>query len=164
MYKTFLNMDFLLLLRKHYGAAGCLTCAFLAQLSQIPRESEPQNNKNAFSHSSHPTGWKSNVKVFQRLWVGFFWLLPLLVSLSIPWPGSTSPVSASMVPSPPPLYFHLIKMLTSAKTLLGYPGWTLFSRVLNNLSYADDTTLMAESEEELKNLVMKVKEESEKLA
>ena len=55
-------------------------------------------------------------------------------------------------------------MLTSAKTLLGYPGWTLFSRVLNNLSYADDTTLMAESEEELKNLVMKVKEESEKLA
>ena len=55
-------------------------------------------------------------------------------------------------------------MPTSAKTLLGYPGWTLFSRVLNNLSYADDTTLMAESEEELKNLVMKVKEESEKLA
>ena len=34
---------------------------------------------------------------------------------------------------------------------------------LNNLSYADDTTLMAESEEELKNLLMKVKEESEKV-
>ena len=34
----------------------------------------------------------------------------------------------------------------------------------NNLRYADDTTLMAESEEELKNLLMKVKEESEKLA
>ena len=32
----------------------------------------------------------------------------------------------------------------------------------NNLKYADDTTLMAESEEELKNLLMKVKEESEK--
>ena len=34
---------------------------------------------------------------------------------------------------------------------------------MNNLRYADDTTLMAESEEELKNLLMKVKEESEKL-
>ena len=33
----------------------------------------------------------------------------------------------------------------------------------NNLSYADDTTLMAESEEELKSLLMKVKEESEKV-
>ena len=35
---------------------------------------------------------------------------------------------------------------------------------LNNLRYADDTTLMTESEEELKSLLMKVKEESEKLA
>ena len=34
----------------------------------------------------------------------------------------------------------------------------------NNVRYADDTTLMAESEEELKSLLMKVKEESEKLA
>ena len=39
-------------------------------------------------------------------------------------------------------------------------GW----RMINNLRYADDTTLMAESEEELKSLLMKVKEESEKLA
>ena len=37
-------------------------------------------------------------------------------------------------------------------------------RNLNNLRYADDTTLMAESEKELKSLLMKVKEESEKLA
>ena len=37
-------------------------------------------------------------------------------------------------------------------------------RNLNNLRYADDTTLMAESEEELKNLLMKVKVESKKLA
>ena len=35
-------------------------------------------------------------------------------------------------------------------------------RNMNNLRYADDTTLMAESEEELKSLLMKVKEESEK--
>ena len=37
-------------------------------------------------------------------------------------------------------------------------------RNINNLRYADDTTNMAESEEELKSLLMKVKEESEKLA
>ena len=36
-------------------------------------------------------------------------------------------------------------------------------RTINNLRYADDTTRMAESEEELKNLLMKVKEESEKV-
>ena len=37
------------------------------------------------------------------------------------------------------------------------------SRNINNLRYADDTTLMAESEKELKSLLMKVKEESEKV-
>ena len=37
-------------------------------------------------------------------------------------------------------------------------------RNINNLRYADDTTLMAESEEELKSLLMRVKEETEKLA
>ena len=40
--------------------------------------------------------------------------------------------------------------------------WTA-GRNINNLRYADDTTLMTESEEELKSLLMKVKEESEKL-
>ena len=50
------------------------------------------------------------------------------------------------------------------------PGWVkhkLESRLpgdINNFIYADDTTLMAESEEELKSLLMKVKEESEKAA
>ena len=39
----------------------------------------------------------------------------------------------------------------------------LSGRNINNLRYADDTTLMAESEEELKSLLMKVKEESEKV-
>ena len=37
-------------------------------------------------------------------------------------------------------------------------------RNINNLRYADDTTIMAESKEELKNLLMKMKEENEKLA
>ena len=43
-------------------------------------------------------------------------------------------------------------------------GIKMAGRNINNLIYADDTTLMAESEEELKSLLMKVKEESEKLA
>ena len=42
-------------------------------------------------------------------------------------------------------------------------GIKIAGRNINNLRYADDTILMAESEEELKNLLMKVKEESEKL-
>ena len=41
-------------------------------------------------------------------------------------------------------------------------GIKITGRNINNLRYADDTTLMAESEEELKNLLMKVKQESEK--
>ena len=49
------------------------------------------------------------------------------------------------------------------------PAWwsttEIFARRnINNLRYADDTTFMAESEEELKSLLMKVKEESKKLA
>ena len=42
-------------------------------------------------------------------------------------------------------------------------GIKIAGRQVNNLRYADDTTLMAESEEELKSLLMKVKEESEKV-
>ena len=42
-------------------------------------------------------------------------------------------------------------------------GIKIARRNINNLRYADDTTLMAESEEELKNFLMKVKEESEKI-
>jgi len=46
------------------------------------------------------------------------------------------------------------------------PGWVnhkIAGKNINNLRYADDTTLMAESKEELKSLLMKVKEESEKV-
>ena len=42
-------------------------------------------------------------------------------------------------------------------------GVKISGRNINNLRYADDTTLMAESEEELKSLLMKVKEKSEKV-
>ena len=42
-------------------------------------------------------------------------------------------------------------------------GIKISGRIITNLRYTDDTTLMAESEEELKSLLMKVKEESEKV-
>ena len=46
--------------------------------------------------------------------------------------------------------------------MLGWRKYKLESRLPGNLRYADDTTLMAESKEELKSLLLKVKEESEK--
>ena len=69
------------------------------------------------------------------------------------------------------IYCHLAYLTYMQNTSCEMPGWMkhkLESRLLreisitNNLRYADDTTLMAESKEELKSLLMKVKEESEK--
>ena len=58
-------------------------------------------------------------------------------------------------------------MQSTSRETLGWRKHKLESRLLgeiiNNLRYADDTTLMAESEEELKSLLMKVKAESEKV-
>ena len=57
-------------------------------------------------------------------------------------------------------------MQTTSWETLGWKKHKLESRLLgsiNNLSYAEDTTLMAKSEEELKSLLIKVKEESEKV-
>ena len=63
---------------------------------------------------------------------------------------------------------YLTYMQSTSCKMLGWMKHKLESRVLgeisiNNLRYADDTTLMAESEEELKSLLMKVKEECEKV-
>ena len=66
------------------------------------------------------------------------------------------------------VYFHSA-YLTYAEYIMqnarldeAQAGIKIFERNINNLIYADDTTLMAESEEELKSFLMKVKEESEK--
>ena len=53
--------------------------------------------------------------------------------------------------------------MTNASLEEAQTGIKIAGRTINNLRYADDTTLMAESEEELKSLLMKVKEESEKV-
>ena len=52
--------------------------------------------------------------------------------------------------------------MRNAKLDEAQAGMKIAGRNINNLRYADDTTLMAESKEELKSLLMKVKEESEK--
>ena len=52
--------------------------------------------------------------------------------------------------------------MRNAKLEEAQAGIKIATRTNNNLRYADDTTLMAESEEELKNLLMKVKEERKK--
>ena len=67
------------------------------------------------------------------------------------------------------VYRHPAYLTYMQSTSCEMPGWMkhkLESKLtgnINNLRYADDTTLMAESEEELKSLLMKVKEESEKV-
>ena len=68
------------------------------------------------------------------------------------------------------VYCHSAYLTFMQSTSCEMPGWTkhklesrLPGEIPNNLRYADDTTLMAESKEELKSLLMKVKEESKQL-
>ena len=65
-----------------------------------------------------------------------------------------------------PCLFHLYAeyIMRNAGLEEAQAGIKIARRNINNLRYADDTTLMAKSEEELKSLLMKVKEESEKVA
>ena len=66
----------------------------------------------------------------------------------------------------PPCLFNLYAeyIMKNAGLDEAQTGIKTARRNINNLRYADDTTLMAESEKELKSLLMKVKEETEKLA
>ena len=59
---------------------------------------------------------------------------------------------------------HAEYIMWNAKLDEAQAGIMISRRNINNLRYADDTTLTAESKEELKNLLMKMNEESEKLA
>ena len=63
--------------------------------------------------------------------------------------------------SPCLINFYAEYIMRNAKLDEAQAGIKSAERNINNLSYADDTALMAESEEELKSLLMKVKEESE---
>ena len=68
------------------------------------------------------------------------------------------------------IYCHHVYLTYMQSTSCKMPSWMkhklgikIAGRSINNLRYADDTTLMAESKEKLKSLLMKVKEESEKI-
>ena len=61
-----------------------------------------------------------------------------------------------------PAYLTYMQSVWNARLDEAQVGIKIAGRNISNLRYADDTILMAESEEELKNLLMKVKEESEK--
>ena len=58
---------------------------------------------------------------------------------------------------------HVEYIIWNARLVEAQAGIKIAGRNINNLRYADDTTLMAESGKELKSLLMKVKEESEKV-
>ena len=62
-----------------------------------------------------------------------------------------------------PAYFYAEYIMRNAGLDESHAGIKIAGRNINNLRYVDDTTLMAASEEELKSLLMKVKEESEKV-
>ena len=66
--------------------------------------------------------------------------------------------------SPCLFHFYAEYIMRNAGLEEAQAGIKIAGRNINNLRHAEDTTLMAESEEELKSLLMKVKEESEKLA
>ena len=66
--------------------------------------------------------------------------------------------------SPCLFHFYAEYIMRNARLEEAQAGIKIVGRNINNLRYADDTTLMAESEEKLKSLLMKVNEESEKLA
>ena len=66
---------------------------------------------------------------------------------------------------PPCLFnFYAEHIIQNARLDKSQDGIKIAGRNINNLEYADDTTLMTENEGELKSLLMRVKEESEKLA
>ena len=71
--------------------------------------------------------------------------------------------SQGCILSPCLFNLHVVYIMRNAGLEETQAGIKIARRNINNLRYADDTTLMAESEEELKSLLMKVKEESEKV-
>ena len=78
------------------------------------------------------------------------------------WFQSGKGVYQGYILSPCLLNFNVEYIMWNAGLDKAQAGIKIAKRNINNLRYADDTTLMAESEEELKSLLMKVKEESKK--
>ena len=82
---------------------------------------------------------------------------------TIDWLQIGKGVCQGCILSPYLFNFYAEYIMRNAGLEEAQAGIKIAGRNINNLRYADDTTLIAESEEELKNLLMKVKEESEKV-
>ena len=80
---------------------------------------------------------------------------------TIDWFQIRKGISQGCIMSPCLFNLYAEYLMRNAQLDEAQTGIKIARRNINNLRYADDTTLMAESEEELKNLLMKVKEESE---
>ena len=79
-------------------------------------------------------------------------------------PSPSLPYTTVEKTVPPPLNGLGILVKNHLNTYARIYFWLIYFILLNNLRYAGDTTLMAESKEEVKSLLMKVKEESEKVS
>ena len=79
------------------------------------------------------------------------------------WFQTGEGVRQGCILSPGLFNFYAEGIMQNARLDETQAGIKIAGRNINNLRYADDTTLMAESEEELKNFLVKVKEESEKV-
>ena len=82
---------------------------------------------------------------------------------TIDWFQTGKGVCQGCILSPCLFNLHAEYLIRNAGLEEAQAGIKIAGRNINNLRYADDTSLMAESEEELKSLLMKVKEESEKV-
>ena len=100
--------------------------------------------------------------LFRNLYAGQEAQLEL--DMEQPWFQMGKGVHQGCILSPCLFNFYAEYIMRNTELEEAQAGIKIAGRNINNLRYADDTTLMAESEKELKSLLMKVKEESEKLA
>ena len=105
--------------------------------------------------TTRPASWETCVQVRKQ---------QLELDMEQDWLHTGKEVLQGCILSPCLFNFYAEYIMRNTGVEETQAGIKIAGRNSNNLRYADDTTLMAESEEELKSLLMKVKEESEKLA
>ena len=112
--------------------------------------------------------WKSweYQTTWRASWETYMWVRKQKLELDMEktdWFQIGKAVHQGCILSPCLFNFYAEYIMRNAGLEGAQPGIKIARRNINNLRYADDTTLIAESEEELKSVLMKVKEESEKV-
>ena len=125
--------------------------------------------KAVYCHSSYLTPMQSVcvcVCVCARMHVSMYVLSHVKLFVTPRTVACQAPLSMARILEWVAISFSIYAeyIMQNAKLDEAQTGIKIAGRNINNLRYADDTTLMAETEEELKSLLMKVKEESEKAA